>query len=209
MDRTHRNTLLRGVDIIADLLRLVSLAGIPLAWVLYSWSSALVFVIVSVILIVPRATALPRPVDLAVAVTWLLAGWANVAGWYLLLDWIDIPIHIITPAATAAALYLLLVRVELVPPLQERQVRNPALILLTFALGAAIAVLWEFYEWLRYPDPQGSPFVGYADTIGDLFNGCIGSVVAGIGLAVWAWFGWGTRRIPLRGIASRARVGDA
>lgn len=197
MDRAQRDTLLRIVDTIADFLRVLSLVGIALAWVLHSWSAALVFVVVAVVLMVPRIVALPRPVDLAVGVTWLLAGWANVAGWYLAVNWIDIPIHIVTPGATAAAIYLLLVRVSLVPPLQERQVGNPALVVLTFALGAALAVLWEFYEWFRYAGPQGSPFVGYADTIGDLFNGCIGSVAAGLGLAVWAWFGWGTRRIPL------------
>lgn len=205
MDTARRNALLRIVDRTADVLRALSVAGIPLGWILYSWSAALVFVVVSVVLVVPRIAALPRPVDLAVGVTWLLAGWTNAAGWYVSVDWIDIPIHVVTPGATAAAIYLLLVRVALVPPLQERQVRGPALVVLTFALGAALAVLWEFYEWLRYAGPQGSPVVGYSDTIGDLLNGCIGSVVAGLGLAVWAWFGWGTRRIPLEGTASAAK----
>ncbi|MFN2497306.1 MAG: hypothetical protein ABR608_15615 [Pseudonocardiaceae bacterium] len=76
--------------------------------------------------------------------------------------------------------------------------------LLTLALGAALAVLWEFYEWLAYAGPGGAPVIGYTDTIGDLLNGCIGSVVAGIGLAVWARASWGTRRIPLRETAPAA-----
>ncbi|RCW46110.1 hypothetical protein DFQ14_102412 [Halopolyspora algeriensis] len=195
MDSARRSTL-RTVDTIADFLRVLSLVGLVLAGILYSWSTALVFIVVAAVMLVPRIAALPRPIDLAVGATWLLAGWANVAGWYLTVPWIDIPIHVVTPGATAAAIYLLLVRVSLVPPLQQRQVRSLALVVLTFALGAALAVLWEFYEWFRYAGPQ-SPFVGYSDTIGDLFNGCLGSVIAGVGLAVWAWRGWGTRRIPL------------
>jgi hypothetical protein len=56
-----------------------------------------------------------------------------------------------------------------------------------------LAVLWEFYEWLRYHG-QGPPLVGYNDTILDLLMGCIGSLVAGAGLSWWATAGWGTRR---------------
>lgn len=93
-----------------------------------------------------------------------------------------------------ARLYLLLVRVQLVPELVDRQVRRRALVLITFALGATLAVLWEFYEWLRYHG-QGAPLVGYNDTILDLLMGCIGILVAGVGLAWWATAGWDTRRI--------------
>jgi hypothetical protein len=123
----------------------------------------------------------------------LTAGWANAAHWYVTDLWVDIPIHGTTPGASAAAVYLLLVRVQLVPALQDRQVRRRALVLITFALGAALAVLWEFYEWVRYHG-QGPPLVGYNDTILDLLMGCIGSLVAGVGLAWWATAGWGTRR---------------
>jgi len=205
MDIARHRSLLRAVDVISDLIRLLALAGVALAWIPYSWSASLVFVVVFAVVLVPRIAELPRPVDLAVGITWLVAGWANVASWYVTVDWVDIPIHLTTPGATAAAVYLLLVRVALVPPLQERRVRSAALVLLTFALGAALAVLWEFYEWLAYAGPGGAPVVGYADTIGDLLNGCIGAVVAGIGLAVWARSGWGTRRIRLRHTGPAAR----
>lgn len=160
---------------------------------LYSWMDALVFVVISAVLWVPRIAALPRPVDLAIGVTWLVAGWAEAAHWYVTDPWVDIPIHGTTPGASAAAVYLLLVRVQLVPELADRLVRRRAVVLITFALGAALAVLWEFYEWLRYHG-QGPPLVGYNDTILDLLMGCIGSVVAGLGLSWWATAGWGTRR---------------
>lgn len=207
MENRRPTALLRAMDGLGDLLRLLALAGIVLAGARYGWSAAVVFVVVFGVVLVPRIAALPRPVDVAVGITWLLAGWANVAGWYLTVDWIDIPIHVVTPGATAAAVYLLLARLSLVPPLQERRVRSAALVLLTFALGTTLAVLWEFYEWLAYAGPSGPPVVGYDDTIGDLFNGCLGSLAAGIGLAAWARLGRGSRRIPLdRGFpAGRSR----
>jgi hypothetical protein len=197
--------VLRGGDLVTDLLRVVSLASIAVAGLLYSWSGVLVFVFVTAVLAVPRIAALPRPVDAAVGVTWLAAGWANAAGWYVSAPWVDIPIHATTPGATAGAVYLLLVRIDLVPPLQHRVVSRRALVLLTFAVGATIAVLWEFYEWLRYHG-QGPPLVGYGDTILDLLMGCLGSLVVGFGLAVWATAGWGTRRLPIH--AEQARTGS-
>lgn len=191
--RTVSTAFLHRVDAGADALRLGALLSIVVAGLLYSWTDALVFVVVSAVLWVPRIAALPRPVDLVIAVTWLTAGWADAAHWYVTDPWVDIPIHGTTPGASAAAVYLLLVRVQLVPALQDRQVRRRALVLITFVLGAALAVLWEFYEWVRYHG-QGPPLVGYNDTILDLLMGCIGSLVAGVGLAWWATAGWGTRR---------------
>ena len=191
--RLVSTTSLHGVDVVADALRVVALLSIVVAGLLYSWTDALDFVVVSAVLWVPRIAGLPRPVDLAIGVTWLVAGWADVAHWYLTHPWVDIPIHGTTPGASAAAVYLLLVRVQLVPELSERHVRRRALVLLTFALGATLAVLWEFYEWVRYHG-AGPPLVGYNDTILDLLMGCISSLLAGVVLAWWATAGWGTRR---------------
>ena len=141
---------LRWADGVADALRVVAVLSIVVAGLLYSWTDALVFVVVAAVLWVPRIAALPRPVDVAIGITWLVAGWANAAHWYVTHPWVDIPIHGTTPGASAAAVYLLLVRVQLVPELGDRLVRRRALVLITFALSATLAVLWEFYEWVRY-----------------------------------------------------------
>lgn len=157
-------THLQWVDRVADALRLVAALSIVVAGLLYGWSGALVFIVVSAVVWVPRIAALPRPVGLSIGITWLVAGWANATHLYVTDPWVDIPIHATTPGASAAAVYLLLVRVQLIPELTDRQVRRRALVLITFALGATIAVLWEFYEWLRYHG-QGAPLVGYNNTI--------------------------------------------
>lgn len=192
--------LLRAADWIADGLRGFALASIALASAFYSWEGAAMFVLVFCIALVPRIADLPRPVDLALALVWLLTGWSNVTGLWITTSWADFVTHGITPGATAAAIYLLLVRVQLVPPLQQRAVRRAALVLITVALGVTIGVLWEFYEWIRFD--ESGPAVGYDDTIADLLMDSLGSLVAGLGLAVWAACGWGTRRLAVADVAA-------
>lgn len=187
------------MDLAADFVRAAAVASAVLGAIFISWGACFTFVVIFLIALVPRVMDLPRPVDLALGITWLVAAWANVAGWYEASAWVDIAIHFFTTGATAAAIYLLLVRIELVPPLQKRYVRRIALVLLTLALGLVVGVLWEFYEWVAYAaiadnlDP-----VGYSDTILDLLMDSLGSLLAGSAIALWASQGWGTRRLPLR-----------
>jgi hypothetical protein len=137
------------------------------------------------IVLVPRLAALPCPVDLAVGLTWTVAGWANVLSWYITHPWVDIPVHATTPGATAAAVYLLLARTGLAADLQDDDVRRSAVIVLTTSVGTTLAVWWEFYEWIVYRD-EGPPQVGYGDTLLDLLLGTLSSAVAGLGLALWS-----------------------
>ena len=131
--------------------RLVAALNMVVAGLLYGWTRALILVVVSAVVWVPRIAALPRPVDLAISTTWLVAGWADPAHLYVTDPWVDIPVHATTPGASAAALYLL-VPVQLLPELTNPQVPRHALVLITFAfaLDTTIAVLCKFYEWLRY-----------------------------------------------------------
>lgn len=192
MVTTSSPRLLRAADLVSDLLRVVALLSVGLATLLYGWGGLRVFVVVLLVVLVPRIAQLPRPVDLAVCLAWVLTGWSNVTGLWITTSWADVVTHGITPGASAAALYLLLVRVELLPPLQDRHIRRAAIVLLTVALGALIGVVWEFYEWIVYREP--GPAVGYDDTILDLLMDLTGSLLAGAGLAVWASFGWQTQR---------------
>jgi hypothetical protein len=189
--------VLRWVDLTADVLRVAALTGLGYAAVTANLKAVAVFATVVVVAVVPRLAALPRPVDLAVGLTWTVAGWANVLGWYVTHPWVDIPVHATTPGATAAAVYLLLARADLTSDLQEDNTRRPAVIMLTTAVGTTLAVWWEFYEWIIYRD-YGPPQVGYDDTLLDLLLGTASSAVAGLGLALWSAAGWGTRRIPVR-----------
>lgn len=185
---------------VADLFRLFALASVAVGSIVYGWGAGVSFVIIFLITLIPRLVGQPRWVDVAVDVTWLTSVWVNVVGLYQTTSWLDYPIHFFTVGVNAGALYLLLILVSLVPPLQHRRVRSAALVLITLALGALVGVLWEFYEWVAY-DPNAYPnreVVGYTDTIADLLMDTTGSLAMGIGLAVWAVAGWDTRRTPLR-----------
>ena len=189
--------VLRQVDLAADALRVATLAGLGYAAVVGSLKALAVFAVVVLVALVPRLAALPRPVDLAVGLTWTVAGWVNVLGWYVTHPWVDMPVHATTPGATAAAVYLLLARAGLASDLQDDDVRRSAVIVLTTAVGTTLAVWWEFYEWIVYRN-DGPPQVGYGDTLLDLLFGTVSSAVAGLGLALWSAAGWGTARVPVR-----------
>src|SRR5919205_3870314 len=167
---------LRWCDLGADLVRVLTLAGLAWSLVTASWREAAVFAVIVAVVLVPRLAALPRLVDGAVAVTWFVAGWANVLRWYVTTPWVDIPVHATTPGATAAAAYLLLVRARVVPGLQDARLRRSGIALITAALGTTLAVWWEFYEWIVYHD-VGPPQVGYGDTVLDLLMGTLSSTV--------------------------------
>jgi hypothetical protein len=188
--------VLRQVDLAADVVRLAAVAGLGYAAITTSLEALAVFAVVVLIALVPRLAALPRPVDLAVGLTWTVAGWANVLGWYVTHPWVDMPVHATTPGATAAAVYLLLARVGLASDLQDDDVRRSAVVVLTTAVGTTLAVWWEFYEWIVYRE-DGPPQVGYDDTLLDLLFGTVSSALAGLGLALWSAAGWGTARVPV------------
>jgi hypothetical protein len=189
--------VLRQVDLAADVLRLASVAGLGYAIATADLRALAVFAVVVVVAMVPRLAALPRPVDVAVGLTWTAAGWANVLGWYVTHPWVDVPVHATTPGATAAAVYLLLARVDLASDLGDDHIRLPAVVVLSTAVGTTLAVWWEFYEWIVYRD-DGPPQVGYHDTLLDLLLGTASSAVAGLGLVLWSAAGWGTARRPVR-----------
>jgi hypothetical protein len=200
VDSVRLSRRLRATDVVTDLLRLVALGSLVVGILLYPVNAVVAFAVVLVIMLVPRVAELPRPVDLAVCITWLVAGWAKVAGWYVAVSWLDFVVHGVTTGTSAAALYLLLVRIGLVPPLQDPAIRRAGIVLLTTALGMSIGVLWEFYEWIAYANLPGRDYVGYTDTVADLLMDTLSSLAAGIGLAVWASFGWRTRRLRTRDV---------
>lgn len=68
--------------------------------------------------------------------------------------------------------------------------------LLVFVLGAALAALWEIYEWVALRWLNARLVVGYNDAIGDMFNGALGSFVAGLLILSWRRSGYHLRADP-------------
>ena len=55
--------------------------------------------------------------------------------------------------------------------------------IVTLALGITLSVVWEFAEWAGYTYITSGINVGYADTLGDLAAGGLGSLLSGALLA--------------------------
>ena len=111
--------------------------------------------------------------------TLLLAAWAAQLEWYAAVDWLDLAVHAVATGLVAVMALLALARWRVV----SEPAAAPDRIVLVTGLGATAAVLWEVGEWAGHTflDPRIS--VGYADAIGDLAAGLVGSTVAAVVLA--------------------------
>lgn len=145
------------------------------------------FGLIFVGLLVTRAVGIPRPFDAALALLMLTTGWASALGWYYEHEWVDIPIHFALTGATAAVLYVAAARLDLLPKPEHpsRTQATTTIVLVVVLLGATTSLVWELYEWLAETYLQSRILVGYDDTIGDMTNGLLGSLVAGALMAVW------------------------
>ncbi|MFG3310183.1 hypothetical protein [Streptomyces wuyuanensis] len=182
MVATDRSRVLR---ITADAVRLLVLASAVAAGVT-SREGTLLLALLFLALLVPRVARLPALLDLMVCASLTWATWSQVWHWYRVVGWYDTVVHFVTPGTVAAALHLLLSRYRLLPSPDDERLRRAAVPLTTTALGAAVACLWEMYEWLIV-DVFDTPIrVGYQDTVADLAAGMGGSLTAGLMLALWA-----------------------
>ncbi len=180
-----------------DLMRLALLVGVPVTLVLGPREQSFRLFLTFLIVLVPRALDVPRPFDLAfVAAMWFQA-WGNVFGAFDRVGGYDKLVHFALPCASSALLYLLLVRLRIVPELEsEKGLRQRAgILLLTFALGFSfMGGLYELYEWFANHYLGAQLHVGYADSIGDLTDDMLGALMGGALILAWDSYGWGTRR---------------
>jgi hypothetical protein len=162
-----------------DVVRVVAAGSV----VVGTWHGGLVgcalFLLVLGGTLVPRAITAPTGLDVAYCVTLLFAAWAAQLQWYAAVDWLDVVVHAVATGLIAVMALFALVRWRLITTPD----RASDQIVLVAGLGAMAAVLWELGEWAGHTFLEPDIFVGYADTIGDLTAGLVGSVVAAVVLA--------------------------
>jgi hypothetical protein len=183
----------------ADLVRLAAVVSAVLVLFDARWEAGIRFLLVFVVLLVPRHVGVPRPFEAAFGAALLAAAWASAAHLYQAAWWVDVVIHFVLGGVTAAMLYLVFAQVGVLPGLHEGVLRQHriSLVVLTVALGLAAGALWELYEWVATSViPSASITVGYDDTVLDLTMDGSGSVVAGRVLLGWRREGLGTGRRP-------------
>jgi hypothetical protein len=182
-----------------DVLRIAFIGGTVVYWAL-GRSTAIGLTAASIVLVIARLIDLPRPYDLM-----LLGAMVQIAGGTALdlygrIGWYDKLVHGLSPFMWAPALYIVCVRLEVLPDLGRSRAAHHLIgtFLVTLALGAAVGAGYEICEWaLDGFFPHWHLVKGERDTATDLIADFIGAALGGLSLVVWSLWGWGTvRRRP-------------
>lgn len=203
-----------AADVALDLMRLALLIGAPITLALGPREQSFRLLLTFGLVLIPRALAVPRLFDLAFILAMSFQAWGNVFGAFDGIYGYDKVVHFLLPASASALLYLLLVRLRAMPDLaSERGIHTAAGILATtMAFGLTLGGgLYELYEWFADTVLGADLYVSYGDSIGDLLDDTLGSLVGGALILVWNERGWSSRRpgAPSPAVRPRAdRSGD-
>ncbi|GAA1804566.1 hypothetical protein [Agromyces neolithicus] len=169
-------------EVFADVLRLLAVVSIVVAGIGWGPLSGLSFLGVLAAMLIPRLLHLRAGFDIAFGVAVLFSTWSSVLGIYHTTRWWDVPMHFAANGLCAALLFVVLVRFGvLADPATLRRPRLSATVATT-ALGLSLGVLWELFEWFGRAFIDEAILVGYADTLGDLLAGGLGSLAAGLSM---------------------------
>lgn len=176
---------LRGQRI-GDAWRAAAVLSVGAAAIWFGTAEVIGFIVVAIGLMIPRVAHLAGPFDAAFGATIILASWSAVVSLYAAITWWDILVHFVTAGSSAAVLFLLLARAEITPgSTVSKALPTRSIVVMTFAFGVTVAVLWEFLEWAGNAFISDGIHVGYVDTLIDIAVGGAGAIIAGILLARW------------------------
>ncbi|MCD4536448.1 hypothetical protein LRP67_20330 [Nocardioides sp. cx-169] len=171
--------------VLGDVLRWAALLSVVVALPPWGWVGGALFFLVLGGCVIPRALEAPAALDLSYCALLLFGAWAAQLDLYLRVGWLDVVVHAAATGLIAAMAYLALVRLGALS-----LARDPATPrwrlgrgVVTLALGTSLAVVWEMCEWFGHTQIDDRIQVGYADTMGDLVAGGVGSAVAAVLLA--------------------------
>ena len=184
-------------DVALDAARLALLVGALLTLAFGPREQSFRLVLTFVLVLVPRALAVPRLFDLAFVLAMSFQAWGNVFGAFDGVYGYDKIVHFLLPAATSSLVYLFLVRMRAIPELaSDRRLHATAgILLLTMAFGLTLGGgLYELYEWFADRFLGAHLYTSYGDTIGDLTDDMLGSLIGGVLIIVWNRAGWSSRR---------------
>ena len=152
----------------------------------------------SAVLLVARAIRLPRFYDFSVILVMFLLSWGSTLGWYHSWGFYDKVVHFMAPLLTTGLIYILLVRLGVLPDLKS--LRQPhhrlGFFLIALALGMAIGAGWEVTEWLLDKVTGLNRVENAEDTATDLVADTLGSIGSGLILVGWSLAGWSITRCP-------------
>ncbi len=169
---------------IADGLRVLGVLGVVVAAIWFTPTDAGILAFTLPALVGARFIGVPPAFDIAFSVTVQIAAWSNVIDLYRTVEGWDVVMHLVCTAVLTAMIYELLARLDVVPGLGAPALRRRTVIVAFTGIGLAISALWEMVEWVGFVGITDDIFVEYHDTIGDMAVGGLGSLIAGIVVAV-------------------------
>jgi uncharacterized membrane protein HdeD (DUF308 family) len=186
-----------------DVIRLAFIGG-TIAFAVQGRSDVIALTAASSVLLIARIIDLPRWFDFGLTVAMSLIAWGTALHLYGQWFYYDKVVHGLSPVAYAPVLYIVLVRLGVVPDPGEairerRTARISGIFIVTLALGMAVGAGYESVEWFEDKlDILGGNFVkGLWDTETDLLADTTGSLVGATFLTVWAMHGWSSRRVTV------------
>jgi hypothetical protein len=152
----------------------------------------------SLVILLARAVSLPRFYDCSVIVVVFLLAWGSALGMYGSWGFYDNLVHFIVPLLTTGMIYLLLVRLGVVPELRDLRTlpQKFGFFLTVLALGMAIGAGWEVIEWLLDQVTNVGRVGSADDTATDLISDTLGSALSALILVLWSLGGHSLTRRP-------------
>ncbi|WP_110181240.1 hypothetical protein [Nocardioides solisilvae] len=166
-----------------DLVRLASLVSVVVGTVVHGWLGFALFFLVLGGVMVPRALGTPQWLDALYGSVLLFGAWAAQLDWYVTVMGLDLVVHALATGLIGALCWQALVVLGALPdPADPGSATRPRLgaVVVTSALAAGLAGVWEIGEWVGHHWIDQRIQVGYDDTVGDLAAGVLGAVVAGL-----------------------------
>jgi uncharacterized membrane protein HdeD (DUF308 family) len=186
-----------------DVIRLAFIGG-TIAFAVQGRSDVVALSAASAVLLLARIIDLPRWFDFGLTVAMSLIAWGTALHLYGQWFYYDKVVHSLSPVAYAPVLYIVLVRLGVVPDPGEairehRVARISGIFIVTLAIGMAVGAGYESVEWFEDKlGLLGGHFVkGLWDTETDLLADTTGSLVGATFLTVWALRGWSSRRVTV------------
>ena len=128
-----------------DVLRLALLVGAVPNLLLGAPIESLRLALTFLVTLIPRILNVPRVIDLAFVSGMSFQAWGNVAGTFKGVYGYDKVVHFVLPAGTSPLLYLVLVRLQVVPDITHRRLVRPlvGVFIATVAFGMTVGGFYE------------------------------------------------------------------
>ena len=165
------------------------------------------------VVVAAKRLNMPRLFDLLFMLGWATQAWGNAAGLFNLNDCTSIRlgkanhvclgydnfVHLVVPLTSIAPIYVLGLRLGVLPDISKETTWRHRLGTVLFAVLGVMSIeylneIWEYVavNWLGL-----NLQIGYSDTIHDMALGVVGSVAGGVLIWVWAAKRWPTERRPV------------